>query len=490
MDVHVSLVSRSAVAEQIQHQLRHAIVRQEISPGQKLPSSRELARQLAVSRTTVTTAYDRLHADGLLESRRGVGVFVASTQRAAVEVPKEDLEFGSRLVPQDVWQTIDEMPDYSAQRPEFDLRAGIPSLADFPFQSWRSRVASYLRASEVGTSAYGDPCGLLALRAALARHIAVSRGVRADPSRIVITSGAQQAFDLIARVLLSPGDLVAVEDPGYSAPKKLFRSLRLRVTPVPVDAEGIVVDAIPAGVRLIYVTPSHQFPLGHVLSHTRRIQLVDWACANDGAIIEDDYDSEFRYGGRPLDALQSIDTSGRVIYVSTFSKVLLPSLRLGFLVAPRSLMVALRKAKSTVDWMSPSAEQAALAAFIKDGHLAQHIRSMRRKYENRHYVLASLLDDEFGPWLQRIPSYAGIHAAALLRPGSPFSDVELVQRAAAVGVGLSEPISYFGLGDVPEGIVLGYGNISAERIRLGMDRLRDVLQGLTDGLTGGAAPEQ
>jgi GntR family transcriptional regulator/MocR family aminotransferase len=476
MDVHVSLVGHLSVADQIHVQLRDAIRRGELASGERLPSSRELAHRLSVSRTTVTAAYDRMHAEGLLDSRQGVGVFVAPRDHAYRLTPTT-VESADGLEPQALWDEIDVTPDYSADKPEFDFRAGIPALDYFPFPAWRARLASHLRYAEVCSSAYGDPCGLPVLREALTRHLAVSRGVRTDPARIVITSGAQQAFDLIARVLLQPGDLVAVEDPGYSAPRKLYRSLRLRVAPVPVDAEGIVVAAIPAEARLIYVTPSHQFPLGHVLSQARRAELLNRADQIGAVIVEDDYDSEFRYGGRPLDTLQGIDASGRVVYVSTFSKVLLPSLRLGFLVAPPSLLSAMRKAKQTTDWFTSTPGQAALASFIRDGQFARHVKRMRRVYEQRHYLLADLLDNQLTGWLERIPSYAGIHVAALLRPHVRLSDRELVERAARAGIGLSEAISHFSAdGESPRGVLLGYGAIPTHRIRPGLARLETALR--------------
>ena len=236
--------------------------------------------------------------------------------------------------------------------------------------------------------------------------------MRATPDDIVVTNGFQQAIDLVARVLLAPGDRVAVEDPGYPPPRSLLRTMGMDVVPVPVDAEGLVVDALPDDARAVIVTPSHQFPLGHVMSLPRRLALLRWAERTDAAIIEDDYDTEFRFGGRPIEPLQSLDAGGRVLYCGSFSKTLLPSLRLGFLVAPASLRAALRAAKYVADWSTSTPQQLALARFIDGGWFARHLRSMRTLYRERHELISGVLRAEPSP-LELVPSAAGLHLAAL-----------------------------------------------------------------------------
>lgn len=469
----MSLVGRRGIAEQIRRQIRAGIRDGHIEAADRLPSSRELAARLAVSRTTVSAVYDQLIAEGLLESRRGVGVYVASG--GSSHRPAQRAEPARMPQPQPCWDELVEPIDLSATRPELDLRAGLPSVADFPYPIWRSMTSRQLRAAAAKPGAYGEPAGTGELRAAVARHIAVSRGVHVTSDDVFITSGAQQAFDLVARTLLAPGDVVAVEDPGYPPPHMLFTSLRIRVVGVPVDADGIIVSAIPDEARLVYVTPSHQFPLGMTMSHARRVELLDWADRVDAVILEDDYDSEFRYAGRPLDTLHSIDNSWRVIYVGSLSKVLLPALRLGFMVAPPSLFPALRKAKLVTDWCTPTPTQAALAQFIDDGHLARHIRRMRRIYQDRHELLVARLDHDFAEWLERIPSYAGIHVSAYLRPGLPFTDAQIARRARQAGLGLSPAISKFAVATVPhrQGIMLGYGAIETAKISAAMACLRD-----------------
>jgi GntR family transcriptional regulator / MocR family aminotransferase len=468
----VSVTGRRNIADQIRHQIRLGIRDGAIGPSDKLPSSRELAARLSISRNTVTAAYDRLIAEGLLEPRSGVGVYVAPQPLVGPHAadPATTLA-GPR--PQSCWDELVTPVDLSANAPDLDLRAGFPSAAHFPYPVWRSMVSRQFRAAAVKPGAYGEPAGLDRLRAAIARHIAVSRGVRTSADEVFVTNGSQQAFDLVARTLLRPGDVVAVEDPGYPPVHMLFTSLGLRVVGVPVDPEGIVVSALPPDARLVYVTPSHQFPLGLTMSQERRSQLLAWAERADAMIIEDDYDTEFRYAGRPLDTLHSTDGARRVIYVGSFSKTMLPALRLGFLVSPPSLIPALRKAKLVADWGTSTPMQAALAQFIDEGHLARHIRRMRRIYEARHNLVVATLDQDFDALVERIPAYAGIHVAVLIPPGVAGSDTELARRARRAGLGLSPAISRFATTCPPRpGLMLGYGVIETSAIPEAMRRLR------------------
>jgi GntR family transcriptional regulator/MocR family aminotransferase len=374
-----------------------------------------------------------------------------------------------------VWDEVPDARDMSAVHPEFDFRVGIPDARRFPFAPWRARVARQLRPRAVGSGAHIGAAGVPALRAAIARHVGVARAVRATEDDVLVTSGSQQAIDLIARVLLEPGDTVAVEDPGYPPPRRAFVAQGCRVASVPVDGEGLVVDAIPPGTRLVYVTPSHQFPLGMAMSMPRRQALLAWAERVDAAIVEDDYDSEFRYGGRPLEPLQSLDDTGRVLYVGSFSKVMLPTLRLGFVVAPAPLRSALRRAKFATDWHTAVPMQAAAAEFIDDGLLAQHIRRMRRIYAERHQRIVATLERDFAEHLEPIPAAGGLHLAAPFREGAGCDDVAVVRSAARVGVVLPT-LSYFTV-TTPKrpGLLFGYGAIPVERIAEGLARLRDCL---------------
>jgi GntR family transcriptional regulator / MocR family aminotransferase len=475
VEFHVSLVGRTRLSEQIYRQIRDGIRGGVLRPDDVLPSSRELADRLNVSRNTVTAAYDRLGADGLIEARPGVGAYIRNAADAAETATAEPTDRPSPAAapqPLPIWDTLPPPRDLSATEHQFDFRGGIPSMRHFPYNTWRSLVSRQLRASATTSAAYSEPAGSSALRAAVARHIAVARGVHATAEDVFITSGIQQALDLIARVILAPGDIVAVEDPGYPPATMLFQSLRMDVVGVPVDEEGLVVSAIPNGTRLVYVTPSHQFPLGMSMTLGRRRQLLEWADRTGAVIVEDDYDSEFRLAGRPLETLQSVDKSWRVLYVGSFSKTMLPALRLGFVVAPPTLFPALRKAKFVTDWHTAIPMQDALAQFIDDGHFARHIRRMRRIYEDRHHLTVSILETDFRDVLELVPSAAGIHVAALFRQAVAVGDVEIMRRARQRGVGLDSPISRFATTLAPRhGLVFGYGAIPTERIREGLQRL-------------------
>lgn len=471
MDLHIGLIGRHGLADQIYLQISSQLRGRRLLVGERLPSSRELAARLSVSRNTVTAAYDRLVADGLVQGRPGLGLFV---NEVAVASSESGTARPAGPRPQPIWDMIATPTDMSATDAPFDLRAGLPSLQHFPYTSWRALVSRQLRPSAPRSDLYAEPAGSPALREAIARHLAVSRGVRAQASNIVVTNGFQQSIDLIARVLLAPGDRVAVEDPGYLPAVQLLRSMRTEVSGVPLDADGLLVPEIPAGTGLVYVTPSHQFPTGMSMSPERRRQLLDWADQTGAVVVEDDYDSEFRYAGRPLDTLQSMDDSARVLYVGSFSKTMLPSLRLGFVVAPPSLLPAMRKAKLVADWQTAGPMQDALAAFIESGRYAQHLRRMRRIYQGRHQQIAAALDDNFSDILDRVPSMAGLHVAATLRAGQSVGDRELVARARSRGVELGRPMSHFAISRPPVGgLVFGYGAIPTERIGAALALVRD-----------------
>jgi GntR family transcriptional regulator / MocR family aminotransferase len=296
--------------------------------------------------------------------------------------------------------------------------------------------------------------------------------VRASADDVIVTQGAQQALDLIGRVLIEPGDCVAVEEPGYAPARRLFHSLGARVVGVPVDSQGVDVSAIPKSARLIYVTPSHQFPLGTPMSVQRRSALLAWADRRGAVVIEDDYDSAFRFEGRPLDPLQSLDRSGRVVYVGSFSKVMLPMLRVGFLVAPASLQAALRTAKQLADWHGERPTQAALARFIDEGLLARHIRKVAREYAIRRERIASVLLSHFKGRLQMLPSAAGLHFAARLAPGVAVDVAGVVRRARVSGVAVDDLQRFYGDGPGPAGLVIGYGAIATAKVGAGLEIVR------------------
>lgn len=480
MDFHLSLEGRRDLAGQIYRQFRAAILDGRLQAGETMPPSRELARRLTVSRNTVGVAYDRLIGEGFIETRIGAGTYVsehsATPARPGPRLTSQELRQHPRWnVPSPRWNAVGSPPASGTVR--YDFRVGMPDAALFPYQTWRRFVSRELRVSALGTSTYGEAAGHRGLRAAIARHIGVSRGVEADAEDVIVTSGAQQAIDVIARVLLEPGDCVAVEEPGYPPPRLLLHSLGARVTPVRVDDQGLVVADLPGDARLIYVSPAHQFPLGMPMSLARRIELLAWAGEHDAAIIEDDYDSEFRFGGRPVETLSALDTHGRVLYVGTFSKTMLPSIRLGFVIAPQSVRRALRLAKYVSDWHSPLPTQAALAQFIDEGLLARHIRKMRAEYGSRHERVLEVLAGQ-GNWLRPIESAAGMHLTALLPPGRRLSSQDVLQRTGGTGVAVNSLPAFYAGQVTRWGLVLGYGAVALAEIDSGLRLLRRLLDGL------------
>jgi len=467
VEVHVSLVGRKDLTGEIYRQLRRAILDGRLPPGGRLPATRELAAQLSVSRTTVVVAYDRLLGEGFITARAGAGTFVSD------DLPGPGHRtgaIGGILRPRPIWDDL--APLVLERTAEFDFRPGIPDARLFPYQSWRRLLTRELTATAVGAGHYADPAGHAGLREAIAGHVGISRGVQATAGDVVVTNGTQQAVDLIARVLLAPGDQVAVEDPCWRPTRRLLQTLGAKVTGVPVDDQGMVVEAIPSGTRLVYVTPSHQFPLGMSMSLPRRMALLAWAECHQAAILEDDYDSEFRFGGRPIEPLQTLDRAGRVVYVGSFSKTLLATLRLGFVVVPASLHPAVRAAKALTDWHTPLPLQGALARFVQQGLFVRHLRKMRAVYRARHEQVMDSLTQQFAAHLKVIPSTVGLHLAATA-PGTTSEELDgLLGRASAVGVELL-PLSLYGVDTPPQpGLIFAYGAIPTSRIGEGLDRLR------------------
>jgi GntR family transcriptional regulator/MocR family aminotransferase len=470
-ELHVSLADGHDLAGQIYRQVREAILDGRLRRSEPLPPSRELARRLAVSRTTVTVAYDRLAAEGFTSGRVGAGTYVTSEPHPT---PPADAARAGPLQPRTIWAQVPDAPALRDWR--YNLYTGMPDARLFPYQRWRALMSRELRASAVGTGSYADPAGHAGLRTEIARHAGVSRSVRAAADDVIITGGMQQALFLLARVMLTPDDTVAVEDPCYPPARDLLRALDLRLVGVPVDAEGLVVDAIPPQARMVYVTPSHQYPLGVPMTLSRRMALLAWADRTGGTIVEDDYDSEFRFDGRPIEPLQNLDRSGRVCYVGSFSKVMLPTMRLGFLIAPPALRSALRRAKYTTDWHTELPAQAALARFIGDGGLGAHIRRMRSIYRERHHLVADLLDADLRPWLRPVPSAVGLHVAARSSGPSVTDIQQIVAWLRQQGVGVV-PLSVYAVGELQQaGLVIGYGMANPGEIRAALALLRDGLR--------------
>jgi GntR family transcriptional regulator / MocR family aminotransferase len=478
--------------KQLYERLRDAILAGQLAPDARLPSTRVLASELGVSRTTTALAYEHLLLEGYIESRVGAGTSVAHLQMArrmsvasdagnqrAVESAGPRTAMLSRRGRLLVDTPFPEaFYAHQAGGAASLFRVGQPDVASFPYETWARLVAKHARRSLQSASYYQDPRGYAPLRAAIAAHIGVTRGVHCAPEQIILTAGAQGALDLVARVLLDPGDPVWVEDPGYGGARGALLAAGAKLVAVPVDGEGIDVAVGRAhcrDARLAFVTPSHQFPTGVTMSLPRRLALLQWAREAQAWIVEDDYDSEYRFSGRPLEALQGLDSAARVIYVGTFSKVLFPSLRLGYLVAPPALLEGLVAARDFIDMHPPLLEQMALADFIAEGHFARHLRKMRVQYLARRDALVDALRRELGDVLDVVAPEAGMHLVAWLPPG-------VDGRAAAARVAAYDqhilPVSHFSVGPLPrDGLVLGFAGDAPHVLRAGVLVLARALRG-------------
>ena len=473
MELQVTLDGPGDRVARIYRALREAVVDGRLARGDRVPASRDLARQLGVARGTVTAAYDRLTAEGFLESRSGSGTYVADVALAPQPLAGARRARPGAVRPQPVWDTTPE-PAGPRDRRLHDLSIGLPDPTLFPLEVWRRLVSAQLRRSRLEEATYGG-YGSPRLQREIARMLGLSRGVVAAGEDVVVTAGAQQAIDLVARVLVSPRTVVAVEDPGYDAVHRLLETHRAVLRGVPVDGEGIVVDDLPPDARLVYVTPSHQFPTGASMSMARRTALLRWAREHDAVVLEDDYDSEFRYSRQPVEPLQSLDRDGRVVYVGTFSKSLLPALRTGYVVPPRSLLGALREAKLVTTWEGDLTTQGALAEFLAEGHHATHVRRATRVYRERRALVLDMLG-RLDDLLEVVPSVAGLHVAARFRDGTT-DDRAVVARAAARGVRVVALSEHHREQPSRPGLTVGFGGIQVAELPDALHRLERAILG-------------
>lgn len=441
---------------QIYDGLRRAVLDGRLRPGERVPSTRALARELAVSRLPVLAAYEQLLHEGYLRGRVGSGTFVSGA------VPDHLL-----AAPPLRAGAVGRAPPPAAEE-EGGLgpfRMSLPALDRFPHAVWARLVARHAHGLRHVEMAYGDPAGLPALRSAIAGHLRAARAVRCEADQVVVVSGSQAALRLAAAVLLGPGDRVAVEEPGSPSARAALLAGGAALVPVGVDQEGLRVDALRRErrrVHAVYVTPSHQYPLGAAMSAGRRFALLDWAARRGAWILEDDYDSEYRYASRPLGALQGMDPADRVVYVGTFSKVLFPALRVGYLVVPPSLRDRFVAAREAFDLFSPTLYQVVLAEFVRAGHFARHLRRMRGVYLRRRDALLAGLDRHCGRRLTVANADAGLHLTALLPEGS--DDRDLLRRMAGRGLTAST-LSGCYVGDIGrQGLLLGFGGSTESRL--------------------------
>lgn len=456
------------IYRQIETALRRLILDGTLQSSRKLPSTRELASELGVSRITVKSVYEQLVAEGYLNAKTGSGTFVANGL---------NLETAPRFRPPDKKKhTLEtDIPDRAVpilsskasvrHGVTAPFRPGVPALDLFPLKVWMKYLSEGAQKGARQNLSYGDLAGSEALRVSIARHLTDARGMQVDPDEVVVTSGAQQAFVLIAFVLLNRGDIVWYENPGHIAGRDVMQIMGARVAPVPIDDEGM--DLRHAArkhpkPKAIFTTPSHQQPLGVTMSLSRRLTLLKYAKENDAWIIEDDYDSEFRYRGRPLPALSALDSERRVFYVGTFSKSMFAAMRLGYIVVPQGLAEAFAKAKTLLGQSSSAVVEQAMSDFMDDGRFVEHIRRMRRVYRERRDTLYSCLLRDCRDHLDVQPTDAGMHMLAWLKRG--IDDQEAHSALLDIGIE-SLPLSVYASERIErQALVLGFSGVSEKRI--------------------------
>ena len=486
MDLAIALDSNSSIPlhQQIYEELRQAILKGRLSPGSRIPSTRALSKSLGISRFTVTQSYDQLSSEGYLETIVGCGTFVCK-QLPDDLLYSAPIESSSKVAQRSIKLSgygriliyADNVPKINDSSLTINFRFGRPAFDQFPIELWRRLLSRYCSADLNWLDYSTDPLGYKPLREEITRYLSRSRAVNCEPDQILITNGTQQALDLILRLLIEPEEIIAIEDPGYESARLIFQTHGARILPISVDESGLIVNQLQKfsslNIRLVYVTPSHQFPTGAILSLPRRLQLLAWAQENGTLIIEDDYDSEYRYDGRPIPALQGLDRNECVLYVGTFSKVLFPSLRIGYLVLPKSLVSIFTRAKWLNGRHLPILEQQVLTDFIQAGHLERHIRKMRALYDRRRQALVQALKTHVGKKATILGEKAGIHLMVGLQ--TDLTDEDIIQRAAKVDVGMISATSHYLNPESKGEFIFGYGELTKQQLQEGIRRLAQIL---------------
>jgi len=456
--------------------LREAILANVFRGGDKLPSTREVAEQLGISRTVVLLAYDQLLAEGLAVGRAGSGTYAAENVVAARPGPWESpiklrlSRFGSSAAA--AWTRVN-FPQRRKRSLAYDFAYGRSDLETFPFEMWRRTLLRCARRATVSELDYGPASGNLALREAICSHLRRSRAVNCDPSQVIIVNGSQQALDLIARILIEPGDRVAIEDPSYQGTREVLRAAGARLLPVSVDRDGLNPRKLAPSAHIAFVTPSHQFPTGAILPLPRRLELLEWAKRKNGFVVEDDYDGEFRYEGQPLESLQGLDREGRVIYIGTFSRTVFSALRIGYLIAPKGLVPVFTAAKWLSDRHTATLEQQTLAEFISSGMYERYLRRVRRRNAARRKVLLDSIRTHLRDRVDMTGDGAGAHI--VVWPRRRVSEDAVIARAAALGVAVYSISRYFLKRPSRTGIMLGYARMREREIREGLRLLSQVI---------------
>lgn len=477
--------TRAPLQRQIYAAIRQAVLGGQLPPGTRLPPSRTLADDLGVSRTTVVLAYESLETEGYITGRGSTGSFVASLRlermrpRAAKRPTRDDTVESLTRHATAVASAAGGMPRLRSAPVPF--RVGEPALDLFPTRVWARIYARRARRSGGALLGYGSGAGHRPLRAAIAAYVSAARGANATADQVILVRGTQQGVHLAARVLLRPGDTAWVEDPGYAAARALLETVGAAVVPLPVDAEGLVVaEGVRRAprARVAHVSPSHQYPLGTTMSLARRLALLEWAGSGGAWILEDDYDSEFRYVGAPIPSLQGLDTRDRVIYLGTFSKTMFPALRLGYLIVPSALVDLFRATQSLVDHVAPSLEQATLAEFIDEGHFTRHVRQMRSAYAERQAALLRGIGRELDGLVDASPGETGMHLIGWLRNRSA-DDARVSRQAWDAGVEAA-PLSMYSVErKLPPGLLMGFAAVRPAEMGAALRLLRQAIVGAT-----------
>jgi GntR family transcriptional regulator/MocR family aminotransferase len=482
----IALDSRASTPmyQQLYEWFRRAILQGQLRPGQRVPSTRNLAAELKVSRIPVSSAYEQLQAEGYFETFVGAGTCVARTIPANAAKPEGGesravarpaaKRAAKRTAPRKISRRAIamRMPPQSWLDNMGAFRVSLPALEQFPVGVWSKLVNRHSRRQPRQLMAYGHAMGYLPFREAIAEYLGTVRAVRCDASQILVTTGSQLGLQLSAQVLLDADDPVWIEEPGYHGARHALMTAGAKLIPVPVDQEGLnIAEGIRRApkARAVYITPSHQYPLGWTMSASRRMMLLNWATRSGAWIIEDDYDSEYRFGGRPIASLQGLDTDARVIYIGTFNKVVFPSLRLGYVVIPKDLLPAFSTARDAADVFSSTLYQAVMTDFIREGHFARHIRRTRALYAQRRAALVEAIRKHLGEQLEVVGAEAGMHLAALLRSG--VNDVTVAKKAAQLGIAAQPLSSCCSKPPSRGGLILGYGGADARQLEDGVRKL-------------------
>lgn len=474
---------------QVYKGIRRGVLTGRLKPGTKLPSTRNLADELKVSRNTIVQAYEQLMAEGYLEGRLGWGTFIAASvpdellavhgsaerqlQHAGTTAANSISAYARRALEQ---EPLGVRPNAKLR---IDFRYGAANVEDFPAEEWRAITARHLRVIDHSSLNYSEPAGHTPLREAIVDYVREHRGIHCQTRDVIVVNGSQQALDIVARALINPGDRVLMETPTYPGARVVFQATGAKIYYVRVDNSGLDVEKVlrlQHRMKLAYTTPSHQFPTGGTMPLPRRLSFLQWAHDSGTYVLEDDYDSEYRYEGRPIEAIAALDTYGQVIYSGTFSKILAPSLRIGYLISPPALTDVLIRVKSITDRHVPLLGQQVLATFIKSGQFERHMRRSRARNDSRRKALLKALHAAFGEKASVQGENAGLHVAVWFRELPPSEIDTIVAKAAQKGIGVYS-IAPLYQGALPSaGLLLGYSSLDEYEITAGINALAQALR--------------